>query len=207
MQPSCCHEQAARGQQAREGCIAVRDLPALQEESSLRPAICFQWKYFFTLSGPAGPHRAISRGIRHRRRSNQGAGAHLNLIGSVFDLLGERPAPHALLDEIRESGGSLTLEQQASQPFCRTVSPDPEGRSGGGSNHPGSGTEGEREAGRSCGIFTVPFTNNQADGISCKAESRTFQSEEGVTDLCRVRGYVATPRMHDRSLRPASHIR
>ncbi|MDR9817494.1 MAG: hypothetical protein RJR34_12165 [Candidatus Methanoculleus thermohydrogenotrophicum] len=37
----------------------------------------------------------------------------------MFDLLGERPAPHALLDEIRESGGSLTLEQQASQPFLQ----------------------------------------------------------------------------------------
>ncbi len=51
--------------------------------------------------------------------------------------------------------------------------------------------------------FTIPFTNNQAerDLRMMKLQQKisgTFQREEGARNFCRVRGFIATVKKHDR---------
>jgi len=53
--------------------------------------------------------------------------------------------------------------------------------------------------------FTVPFTNNQAERDLRMAKvqqkiSGTFRSEEGASDSCRVRGYIATVKKQNQSI-------
>lgn len=55
--------------------------------------------------------------------------------------------------------------------------------------------------------FTIPFTNNQAERDLRMMKLRqkiagTFRSEEGALNFCRVRGFIATVKKHNRPVLP-----